>query len=268
MSKGLVAPISDGGITIRPPGDGDHAALVGARDAEARRWLGEASEDWRPTGCIVVEGQVVGWVDYDADREWLRPDQVNVGYQIFPGHRGRGYATRGVLLLIEYLAGRTSYREHFAKAAVLHPADTVTSSPALSAKFSSRETHPTAAVVAPDEAPLAPIRLRSRRASTIRPRSQRGVSAGHGQQVRCGRIRKHAERNSFRSAARVTLPFRNRGLQRGRSSRSCSSRDRTLRKGALWAPDCLAAARTAPMVVFLTPLWALRRPRSRVVLRH
>ena len=59
----------------------------------------------------MVGDKVVGWVDYDTDREWLRPDQVNVGYQVFPEHRGNGYATRAVRLLVQHLAARTSYRE-------------------------------------------------------------------------------------------------------------------------------------------------------------
>ena len=111
MNEPILAPVSDGVVTIAPLTAVDQAALVAGRDVETRRWLGEGSDDPTPTGCIVAGGQVVGWVDYDTDRDWLRPDQVNLGYQVFPEHRGNGYATRAVRLLVQHLAARTSYRE-------------------------------------------------------------------------------------------------------------------------------------------------------------
>ena len=70
--------------------------------------MGEGSPDPQPTFCITVGGDVVGWVDYDRDeREWLTHGEVNMGYALHPDHRGRGYATRALQLLVHHLAQTT-----------------------------------------------------------------------------------------------------------------------------------------------------------------
>jgi RimJ/RimL family protein N-acetyltransferase len=97
-------PLTDGIVTIRAPRDGDAEVLVAGRDERFRRYLGSGDPDPRPFACVEVEGKVVGWVDYDADRTWLEPGEVNVGYNVFAPYRGRGYATRALQLLLRHLA--------------------------------------------------------------------------------------------------------------------------------------------------------------------
>jgi RimJ/RimL family protein N-acetyltransferase len=95
--------LSDGIVTIRPTTAPDVPALLAGRDPESRRFLGDVDPEPHPVACIVVDGAVVGWVDHDRDRHWLGPDEVNIGYCVFPPHRGRGYATRAVRLLLRHL---------------------------------------------------------------------------------------------------------------------------------------------------------------------
>jgi RimJ/RimL family protein N-acetyltransferase len=102
-------PITDGVVTIRAPRSGDAAALVAGRDDQFRRFLGEGASHPRPEAVIDVDGAVVGWVDHD-DRDWLAPDECNVGYALSGGRRGRGHATRAVALLLHLLAIQGRYR--------------------------------------------------------------------------------------------------------------------------------------------------------------
>ena len=62
-----------------------------------------------PKYCIVVNGSLVGWVDHDRDEDrwWLAPDEVNIGYHVFPEYRRRGYATRAVGLVLVHLKNDT-----------------------------------------------------------------------------------------------------------------------------------------------------------------
>ncbi len=70
--------------------------------------------------CVWVGEQLVGWVDYDldADHDWLRPGEVNVGYFLFAAARGKGYASRAVDLLLEHLRRDT---EHRVATLLIHP---------------------------------------------------------------------------------------------------------------------------------------------------
>jgi RimJ/RimL family protein N-acetyltransferase len=130
-------PIGDGDVTLRPPTDDDRAAFLAGRDAEWRRWLGPGNDDPRPTAAVVVEGQVVGWVDFDVDRQWLEPGEVNVGYTVFPQYRQRGYASRAVTLLLRHLVERTS--AHTATLAI-HPDNVASLGVAARAGFAPAPT--------------------------------------------------------------------------------------------------------------------------------
>jgi len=100
---------TDGVVTIRAATAADVPALIAGRDEEFHRFLGPGHPEPRPLACIVVDGGVVGWVDYDHDRGWLEPDEVNLGYSVFAPHRGNGYATRAVELLLGHLAEDTDW---------------------------------------------------------------------------------------------------------------------------------------------------------------
>ena len=111
---------TDAVVTLRAPAPGDAARLIAGRDDEFRRWLGPGAATPAPVACIWVDDELVGWVDYDTDREhdWLGPGEVNVGYFLFAPARGKGYASRAVELLLGHLADETP---HTTATLLIHP---------------------------------------------------------------------------------------------------------------------------------------------------
>jgi len=100
-----------GAVTLRQPRTDDTAMLIAGRDDAFHRWLGAGSDSPSPAACIVVDKQVVGWVDYDhdPDHDWLGDAEVNIGYFVSREYRGNGYAAQAVELLLEQLARDTQY---------------------------------------------------------------------------------------------------------------------------------------------------------------
>ncbi len=111
---------TDGVVTLRAPAAGDAERIVSERDEETFRWFGPGGGNPSPAACVWVEGELVGWVDYDrdGDHDWLEPGEVNVGYCIFPAARGKGYASRAVELLLGHLAHDT---DHAVATLLIHP---------------------------------------------------------------------------------------------------------------------------------------------------
>lgn len=103
---------------MSPPRPGDARVLVDGRDEEFFKWLGPGAEIPNPVACVWVGDELVGWVDYDVEREWLKPGEVNVGYYLFPDARGNGYASRAVELLLLHLGNET---EHDVATLLIHP---------------------------------------------------------------------------------------------------------------------------------------------------
>ncbi len=100
---------TNGSVSIRATRPDDAACLLAGRDIESKRFLGEGDLDPHPAFCIEVFGQVVGWVDFDIDRTWLQPGEVNIGYNVFPAHRGYGFAAVAVRLLFDHLHEDTDF---------------------------------------------------------------------------------------------------------------------------------------------------------------
>jgi len=109
-----------GAVRLRRFEPADAALIFAGRDEAFRRFIGEGSADPQPAFTILAGDVPVGWVDHDRDddRWWLEDDEVNIGYHVFPEHRGRGHATRAVALVLDHLRDET---EHQVATLLIHP---------------------------------------------------------------------------------------------------------------------------------------------------
>ncbi len=115
----MACEVTDGTVTLRRPveeeeEEEDMLLLIAGRDAEFQRFMGDGppdpDPDPDPTAIVLnTARQIVGWIDYDTDRDWLATTEANVGYNTFPEHRGRGFARRALLLMVSFLAENSEF---------------------------------------------------------------------------------------------------------------------------------------------------------------
>ncbi|GAA2985573.1 hypothetical protein JCM13580A_02730 [Streptomyces drozdowiczii] len=117
--------LSDGVVTLSPLRLDDVRAHLAGEDELLVRWLNggpgtregveayirHCREQWDTAGPLRafgiredVDGVLAGTVDLRFVGEGLAPGQVNVAYGLYPSWRGRGLATRAVLLACQYAA--------------------------------------------------------------------------------------------------------------------------------------------------------------------
>ncbi|MEU5384792.1 GNAT family N-acetyltransferase [Kitasatospora cineracea] len=118
--------LSDGVVTLSPLRPDDVRAHLAGEDELLVRWLNggpgtregveayvrHCREQWDTAGPLRAFGiragaeeVLAGTVDLRFAGAGLAPGQVNVAYGLYPPWRGRGLATRAVLLASRYAAG-------------------------------------------------------------------------------------------------------------------------------------------------------------------
>jgi RimJ/RimL family protein N-acetyltransferase len=117
--------ISDGTLTLSPLRLEDAATHFAGEDAELVRWLNggpgtlpgvqayirRTIEQWAADGPKLAfgirdEGVLAGTVDVNLPPPGVQPREANLAYGLYPAFRGRGLATRAVLVACRYLRDR------------------------------------------------------------------------------------------------------------------------------------------------------------------
>ncbi|MFC9431398.1 GNAT family N-acetyltransferase [Streptomyces sp. NPDC056987] len=117
--------LSDGIIALSPLRSDDAEAHLAGEDEALVRWLSggpstregvkaymrHCRQQWETAGSLRAFGirvgadeALAGTIDLRFVAEGLAPGQVNVAYGLYPSWRGRGLATRAVLLVSRYAA--------------------------------------------------------------------------------------------------------------------------------------------------------------------
>ncbi|MER5936840.1 GNAT family N-acetyltransferase [Streptomyces sp. NPDC001928] len=118
--------LSDGVIALSPLCPDDAEVHLAGEDEELVRrlsggpgtregveaYLRHCEEQWAKAGSLRafgiragVDETLAGTIDLRFEAEGLAPGQVNVAYGLYPTWRGRGLASRAVLLACRYAAG-------------------------------------------------------------------------------------------------------------------------------------------------------------------
>lgn len=145
--------LTDGVIVLRPLDVSDVAAHLAGEDEELVRWLngGPGTQvtveahiracmaAWRAGGPTFnfgiragVPERLIGTVDAHLELPGLEPGQANIAYGLCPEARGRGLASRAVILLCTFLANEGGAREAIIRT---DPANTASAAVALRTGF-------------------------------------------------------------------------------------------------------------------------------------
>lgn len=152
--------ITDGVCTLRPLRQTDAVEHLAGEDTELIRWLSgspstlktvrgyiqRAEAMWSDGGPIFTFGiratsgnALAGTLDVQLDRPYAVQGQANLAFGLYPAWRGRGLATRAVLLAVRFLREHTEAQQALIRA---DPVNTSSCAVARRAGFHSVGTAP------------------------------------------------------------------------------------------------------------------------------